>query len=131
MGAGLPGGMRAFPACMRCGSLELRSPKASEGGIGVAFFDRKLCRQCGWQGMPIEFEAEAEWREFVRAKWEDQAGIPACPQCGSRDVRLEGTVGACPHCQWRGDPVRFQDEGEWLAFAESRKNWRGRGGESG
>ena len=131
--------MHGFTACMRCGSLELRSPKASEGGIGVAFFDLSKCRDCGWQGMPLEFDDEASWRDFVAAKagWQDAdradtgAAIAACRQCGARDVRFEGTSASCRHCGWRGEPVQFTVEAEWLAFAESRKNWKGRGGEAG
>lgn len=125
---------------MRCGSLELRSPKASEGGIGVAFFDLSKCRDCGWQGMPLEFDDEANWREFVKAKanWRDEEtaaapgqAIAACKQCGARDLRFEGTAASCAHCRWRGEPVRFADEAAWLRFAEERKNERGRGGEAG
>ena len=124
---------------MRCGSLELRSVKASEGGIGVAFFDLSKCRDCGWQGMPIEFEDETSWRAFVAAKAGGQdvadagAGLPisACPQCGSRDLRFEGTGAACPHCRWRGTPRSFDSEAAWLAFAEERRNEKGRSGEAG
>lgn len=133
--------MRALTACMRCGSLELRGVKASEGAIGVAFFDLSKCRECGWQGMPLEFEDEASWRAFVSAKagWRDapegpETPVPliaACRQCGSRDLRFEGTAASCPHCRWRGQPSTFADEAQWLAFAKERRNEKGRGGEAG
>lgn len=127
--------MRGLTACIRCGSLHLRSPKASEGGVGFAFFDRALCEECGWQGTPLEFDDEASWRAFVAAQagWQDEPAEPirACPQCGARDLRLEGTAAACPHCGWRGTPVELADEAAWLAFAEARKNLKGRGGEAG
>jgi hypothetical protein len=95
--------------------------------------------------MPLEFDDEKSWRAFTAAKagWSDaeepaQAGtlqppgpITACPQCGARDLRLEGTAAACPHCLWRGEPRRFADEASWKVFAQERKNLRGRGGEAG
>lgn len=133
--------VHGFTACMECGSLELRMVKASEGGIGVAFFDLAKCRQCGWQGMPLEFDDEASWRAFVAAKGgavdkeavgqDKRSHIMACRQCGSKELRLEGTAAACPHCGWRGEPREFQDEASWLAFAQERKNQKGRGGEAG
>lgn len=147
--------MRGLTACPDCGSLELRSVKASEGGIGVAFFDLSRCRRCAWQGMPLEFDDEVSWRAFVAAKagWQEEEGevapgslpprdppvaspprpgpISACPQCGARDLRMEGTGAACPHCLWRGTPRQFAEEAAWKAFASERKNLKGRGGEAG
>ncbi|MFO1532635.1 MAG: hypothetical protein ABR562_02890 [Thermoplasmatota archaeon] len=129
--------MRGFTACMRCGSLALRGVKASEGAIGVAFFDLSKCRDCGWQGNPIEFDDEASWRDFVAAQAgkDDSAetAVPlviACPQCGARDLRFEGTAAACPHCRWRGTPLEFASEAARLEFAERRKNEKGRSGEA-
>jgi ribosomal protein L40E len=119
---------------MRCGSLQLRGVKASEGSIGVAFFDLAKCRDCGWQGMPLEFDDEASWRAFVQAKRDEgevAQPVAACRQCGARDLRFEGEAAFCPHCLWRGAPIEFKDERTWLQFAESRKNWKGRGGEAG
>jgi hypothetical protein len=57
--------MRPLAACIRCGSLRLRALKASEGGLGVAFFERSKCRDCGWQGTPFEFPDEASWKAFA------------------------------------------------------------------
>jgi hypothetical protein len=123
---------------MRCGSLELRGVKASEGAVGVAFFDLARCRDCGWQGNPLEFDDEASWREFVAAQagWQDvdvpaDGPVSACRQCGSKDIRFEGASAACPHCLWRGEPALLESEAAWLDFAEQRKNWKGRGGEAG
>jgi hypothetical protein len=61
--------MRGMKACMRCGSLDLRGIKASEGAVGAGLeFNLAHCRDCDWQGMPIEFEDEASWRAFVEAQ---------------------------------------------------------------
>jgi transcription initiation factor TFIIIB Brf1 subunit/transcription initiation factor TFIIB len=129
--------MRGLSACMRCGSLELRSRKASEGAIGVAFFDESVCRECGWQGMPLEFEDEAAWRAFVQARksepWDEgpPGTIAACRECGSRGLRLEGAAARCSKCGHAGPPAFFDREDAWRQFAQSRRNASGEGGEAG
>lgn len=61
--------MRGLTACMRCASLELRPLKVLDGGgVPGIQFDLAHCKVCGWQGMPLEFDDEAAWREFVEAR---------------------------------------------------------------
>jgi transcription initiation factor TFIIIB Brf1 subunit/transcription initiation factor TFIIB len=65
--------MRGFLACMECGSLSLRGIANTEGPVGAGLeLNLAKCRDCGWMGMPIEFEAEPEWRAFVAARQGDR-----------------------------------------------------------
>ena len=67
--------MRGFLACLECGSLELRGISNTEGPIGFGVeLNYAKCRECGWMGMPIEFDAEPEWRAFVEARRQEREG---------------------------------------------------------
>ncbi|MES2154470.1 MAG: hypothetical protein V4510_04975 [bacterium] len=68
--------MHGFSACLRCGSLDLRMVKALDGGgIPGYEFDRSHCKACGWNGLPLEFDDEAAWKQFVEARkdWRSEA----------------------------------------------------------
>lgn len=48
-------------ACLQCGSQNLRG------------WNRVLCRDCRWRGIPVEFDDEASWRSFRDARARDKA----------------------------------------------------------
>ena len=55
-------------ACPHCGYLGIRAPTMGDGGVpGVSeLLDKRVCRRCGYQGLPVEFATREDYRGFLR-----------------------------------------------------------------
>ncbi len=55
-------------ACIRCGSRDLRIPGLADGVVPETDnLGAWVCRACGWQDIPVEFEAKADYEAFLQA----------------------------------------------------------------
>ncbi|MGB0651584.1 MAG: hypothetical protein ACPGQL_00145 [Thermoplasmatota archaeon] len=61
-------GRERIVCCLRCGSLKLRPLTLSDGlfADGGELF-KWVCDDCHWQGTPIEFDRESDYKAFVAA----------------------------------------------------------------
>jgi transcription elongation factor Elf1 len=53
-------------ACLRCGSRNIHSGTISDGvldGYAVMY----VCRDCGYQGMPMLFDSMREYERFLQS----------------------------------------------------------------
>lgn len=54
-------------ACPNCGSRKIYQGTMGDGVLtGYTF--REVCRNCGYQGMPIIFSSEEEYKKFLKEK---------------------------------------------------------------
>ena len=54
-------------ACPRCGSRKIYQGTMGDGVLS-GFASRDVCRNCGYQGMPIIFDSEEEYKKFLSEK---------------------------------------------------------------
>lgn len=53
-------------ACPKCGSKNI-SHGTIRDGILDGYVNRYVCRECGYQGMPIIFDSEKEYKAFLKS----------------------------------------------------------------
>ncbi len=51
-------------ACPRCGSRNIFQGTMGDGVL-TGYADRDVCKDCGYQGMPIIFDSENEYKNFL------------------------------------------------------------------
>ena len=54
-------------ACPKCGSRRIFQGRLGEGVL-TGYTSRNVCRDCGYQGMPIIFDSEKEYKKFLESK---------------------------------------------------------------
>ena len=52
-------------ACPNCGSRRIYQGTMGDGVL-IGYTYRSVCRDCGYQGMPIIFDSEREYKEFLK-----------------------------------------------------------------
>lgn len=51
-------------ACPKCGSKKIYQGRMSDGVL-TGYTNRKVCRNCGYQGSPIIFDSEKDYKKFL------------------------------------------------------------------
>lgn len=60
-------------ACMRCGSIDVRLARLSEGGIpGGGSGLTMICGRCRHRGPPLEFDDPTAYRQFIKGLHADR-----------------------------------------------------------
>ena len=54
-------------ACPKCGSRHIYQGRMGDGVL-TGYTSRNVCRNCGYQGMPIIFDSEKEYKKFLQSK---------------------------------------------------------------
>jgi hypothetical protein len=54
-------------ACPNCGSRKIYQGTMGEGVL-TGYTTRSVCRNCGYQGMPIIFDSEIDYKKFIKGK---------------------------------------------------------------
>ena len=54
-------------ACPNCGSRRIFQGRMSEGVL-TGYTNKDVCRNCGYQGMPIIFDSEKDYKNFLKSK---------------------------------------------------------------
>lgn len=58
-------------ACPNCGSRKIYQGTMGEGVL-TGYTTRSVCRNCGYQGMPIIFDSETDYKKFIKGKLKDK-----------------------------------------------------------
>lgn len=75
-------------ACMRCGSIQLRQPRLSEGLIpGAGESLAWMCARCKWRGQPLLFDDVTAFRQFVKGLHADRDAAEGKPDEGAENDR--------------------------------------------
>jgi hypothetical protein len=53
-------------ACLRCGSKNLDIADMRDGITPGIDWSTMVCRDCDWQGIPMEFETENDYQKFLK-----------------------------------------------------------------
>jgi hypothetical protein len=53
--------------CPNCGSNKIYQGRMGDGVL-TGYINRDVCRNCGYQGMPIIFDSEKEYKKFLESK---------------------------------------------------------------
>lgn len=51
-------------ACPRCGSTKIYQGNISDGVL-TGYTSRQVCKNCGFQGMPLIFNDEKDYKKFL------------------------------------------------------------------
>ena len=54
-------------ACLNCGSRKIYQGRMGDGVL-TGYTSKDVCRNCGFQGMPIIFDSEEEYKKFLKSK---------------------------------------------------------------
>lgn len=54
-------------ACPNCGSRKIYQGRMGDGVL-TGYTSKDVCRNCGFQGMPIIFDSEVEYKNFLKSK---------------------------------------------------------------
>ena len=54
-------------SCPNCGSKHIYQGRLGDGVL-TGYTSRNVCRDCGYQGMPIFFDDEDEYKKFLKEK---------------------------------------------------------------
>ncbi len=57
-------------ACPNCGSRRIYQGTMGDGVL-TGYTTRNVCRNCGYQGMPIIFDSETDYKKFIKGKLKD------------------------------------------------------------
>lgn len=52
-------------ACPKCGSRKIFQGRLKDGVL-TGYTTRSVCRNCGYQGMPIIFDNDLEYKKFLK-----------------------------------------------------------------
>ncbi len=67
-------------ACLRCGSKNLDIADMRDGITPGIDWSTMVCRECNWQGIPLEFETEGAYQNFLKGleKQKKSENLPKC-----------------------------------------------------
>jgi len=54
-------------ACPKCGSRRIFQGRLRDGLL-TGYTSKDVCRNCGYQGMPIIFDSESDYKKFLKSK---------------------------------------------------------------
>lgn len=54
-------------ACPRCGSTNIYQGTIGDGVL-TGYTSREVCKNCGFQGMPVIFNSEKDYKKFLNEK---------------------------------------------------------------
>jgi DNA-directed RNA polymerase subunit RPC12/RpoP len=54
-------------ACPNCGSRKIFQGRLRDGLL-TGYTSKNVCRECGYQGMPIIFDSETDYIKFLKSK---------------------------------------------------------------
>jgi len=66
--------MRIY-ACPKCGSTNISQGTLGEGVL-TGYVNRDVCKDCGYQGMPIIFDSQVEYKKFLEGLSKDKESTP-------------------------------------------------------
>ena len=52
-------------ACPKCGSKKIFQGRMSDGVL-TGYTSKNVCRNCGYQGPPIIFDSEEDYKKFLQ-----------------------------------------------------------------
>jgi len=55
-------------ACPNCGSRRIYQGRMGDGVL-TGYTTRDVCRDCGYQGMPLIFDSEKDYKNFLKGKF--------------------------------------------------------------
>jgi len=61
-------------ACPNCGSRRIYQGTMGDGVL-TGYTSRNVCRNCGYQGMPIIFDSETDYKNFLKRKSKEKKTI--------------------------------------------------------
>ena len=61
-------------ACPNCGSRKIYQGTMGEGVL-TGYTTRSVCRNCGYQGMPIIFDSETDYKKFIKGKTKNNSSL--------------------------------------------------------
>ena len=68
-------------ACPKCGSRKIFQGNIGEGVL-TGYTSRNVCKDCGYQGMPLIFDSENEYKKFLE-------GLAKDKECKEEDGRAK------------------------------------------
>ncbi len=66
-------------ACPKCGSRNISQGTLGEGVL-TGYVTKDVCKDCGYQGMPLIFNSEKEYKKFLEGLSKDQEGKVGKPE---------------------------------------------------
>lgn len=66
-------------ACPKCGSRNISQGTLGEGVL-TGYITKDVCKDCGYQGMPLIFNSEKEYKKFLEGLSKDQEGKVGKPE---------------------------------------------------
>ena len=77
-------------ACPNCGSRRIYQGTMGDGVL-VGYTFREVCRNCGYQGMPIIFDSEEEYRKFLKEKTSEKTQSLNLKE--NKNIKLKRPIG--------------------------------------
>ncbi len=71
-------------ACPNCGSRRIFQGRMGDGVL-TGYTSRNVCRNCGYQGMPIIFDSEIDYKNFLKRKSKDITS----PEIEKKEIKKE------------------------------------------
>jgi rRNA maturation protein Nop10 len=59
-------------ACPRCGSTNIYQGTIGDGVL-TGYTNRDVCKNCGFQGMPVIFNSEEDYKKFLNGLKKDKS----------------------------------------------------------
>ena len=115
-------------ACPKCGSKKIEMGQMGDGTLyGISSW-KSSCKECGYQGSPLIFDNEKDYKDFKEGQAKEEKDIHACPKCGSRNLSM-ATIHdgrdpkyywrkVCKECSWQGTPIILNSEKDYEKFLE-------------
>ena len=75
-------------ACPNCGSRRIYQGTMGDGVL-TGYTSRNVCRNCGYQGMPIIFDSEKDYKKFLKRKSLDKKSIDVTNQDVKKDEKKQ------------------------------------------
>ncbi|OGS40085.1 MAG: hypothetical protein A3K77_00225, partial [Euryarchaeota archaeon RBG_13_31_8] len=79
-------------ACPNCGSRKIYQGTMGDGVL-TGYTNRDVCRNCGYQGMPIIFSSDEEYRKFLKEKTTEKLSIQNQKIKKGKSVKQERPIG--------------------------------------
>jgi len=79
-------------ACPNCGSRKIYQGTMGDGVLS-GYTNRDVCRNCGYQGMPIIFSSDEEYKKFLKEKNTEKASNQGQKIKKDKFVKQERPIG--------------------------------------
>ncbi|HMA83910.1 MAG TPA: hypothetical protein VKP59_06755 [Candidatus Thermoplasmatota archaeon] len=77
-------------ACPKCGSTKIYQGTMGDGVL-TGYTSRQVCRNCGYQGMPLIFNNEKDYKKFLEGLKKEQTEKPSKEQKLKQSSRKDQT----------------------------------------